>query len=54
MDYIARRKKDGFQRKQEVGWITPQAGSGMDSMTKRKLDGFHLKEEVGWIPTLEE
>ena len=51
IDYIARRKKNGFHRKEEERWIPPQEGSGMDSNARRKLNGFDHKEEVGWIPT---
>ena len=47
MDSNASRKWDGSHRKQEVVWITPQAGRRMDSNASRKCDGSHRKQEVG-------
>jgi len=47
MDHTASRKWDGFHDKEEVGWIPPQGGSGMDSNVGGIKNGLHRKEEDG-------
>ena len=46
----ARRKWNRFQRKEEVGWIPPQGGSGMDSNARKERNRLHRKEEEELIP----